>query len=151
MQDGASNISNYTNKNCQNTSATCWWADLFFDKNPTWINIELSNLNQEAFLSQVLSSRYFPISNHCQSVKHWTEIYWWWKYDKYQQISLQFSAATHNFRAVSEHWPWYVQVEFQSQLHSCQGLYNLSHLWKKAFRVEPWFFTAKYHSFVFLL
>ena len=103
------------------------------------------------FESHVLVHTHFPISNHCQSVKHWSEIYWWWKYDKYQQISLQFSAATHNFRAVSEHWPWYVQVEFQSQLHSCQGLYNLSHLWKKAFRVEPWFFTAKYHSFVFLL
>ena len=37
MQDGASNISNYTNKNRQNTSATCWWADLFFNKNPTCI------------------------------------------------------------------------------------------------------------------
>ena len=106
----------------------------------------LTNFDSRGFIHvQVLStSTHLPMSNHCQIIKHWTEIYWWWKYDKYQQISLQFSAATHNFRAVSEHWPWYVQVEFQSQLHSCQGLYNLSHLWKKAFMFEPWFCSIFY-------
>ena len=114
------------------------------NSNPFQTDLQEKEFNQFWF-KMLFSWKYFkytvlPISNHCQSsIKHWTEIYWWWKYDKYQQISLQFSAATHNFRAVSEHWPWYVQVEFQSQLHSCQGLYNLSHLWKKTFRFEPWF------------